>query len=496
MSKPAGSTRLKALMCALALSGTMHAGVAMDVSPYFMTWAYGNNNYAVTSLMDAHAKAGLQSATLAFLVSRNGCAVDNSVSQMQSDLTAFQAAGGRVIISFGGADGTYLEAACTATQMANLIAGILQTTGVRAIDFDVEGAQLGKGNLNVVRNAAMLQLQQRYPSLYMSFTLPVAQNGLDSNGLAVVQSAALAGVNVSMVNLMTMDYCDNNCGISNMGKVATGSATAVYNQLKNVFPGKTSSELWGMIGMTPMIGVNDDPSEVFSTNDASTLVGFARQNGIGLLSYWALQRDRAGMGSKDDYSDTTQTNFQFLHMFQSAQTGGGAATPTPTPSPAPTPTPTLAPTPAPTPVSVPTPTPTPAPLPGEACYTAWNANTAYLGGALVSEAAVNYKANWWTQGNNPATNSGPAGSGQPWAVVGHCHGAATVPTPVPQSAPTPAPSAGTCPAWQDGGNYAVGAVVSFNGKNYTALVTQTDYAGANWNPAATPSLWKAGGMCK
>ncbi|GGP22417.1 carbohydrate-binding protein [Silvimonas iriomotensis] len=484
MGKPAGSTRLKALMCALALAGTVRPGLAMDVSPYFMTWAYGNTSYAITSLMDARSKAGLQSATLAFLVSRNGCAVDQSVSQMQSDLTAFQAAGGRVIISFGGADGTYLEAVCTATQMANLIAGILQTTGVRAIDFDVEGAQLGKGNLNTVRNAAILQLQQRYPSLYVSLTLPVAQNGLESDGLAVVQSAALAGVNVSVVNLMTMDYCDSNCGISNMGKAATGSATAAYNQLKSVFPGKTSSELWGMIGITPMIGVNDDPSEVFSTNDASTVAGFARQNGIGLLSYWALQRDRAGTGSKDDYSDTTQTGFQFLHMFQAAQTGGSTATPTPTPVPTPVPTPQ------------PAPSPTPAPTPGGACYTAWNANTAYLGGALVSEAGVNYKANWWTQGNNPATNSGPAGSGQPWSVAGACQGAATVPPPATQPTPAPAPSAGTCPVWQDGGSYAVGAVVSFNGKNYTALVTQTDYAGANWNPAATPSLWKAGGVCK
>ncbi len=490
MSERSGSTRLKALVCALALAGGAAPAMALDVSPYFMTWAYGNSSYAITSLMDAHTKAGLQSATLAFLVSSGGCAVDNSVSQMQSDLTAFQAAGGRVIISFGGADGTYLEAACTSTQMANLIAGILQTTGVRAIDFDVEGSQLAKGGLNTVRNAAILQLQQRYPSLYVSFTLPVAQNGLDSNGLAAVQSAALAGVNVSMVNLMTMDYCDSNCGISNMGKVATGSATATYAQLKNVFPGKTGGELWAMIGITPMIGVNDDSSEVFSTNDASTVAGFARQNGLGLLSYWALQRDRTGTGSKDDFSDTTQINFQFLHLFQAAQTGGGASTPTPAP------TPTAAPTPGPTPVPtpVPTPTPTPTPTPAAGCYAAWNANTAYTGGALVSTGGVNYKANWWTQGNNPANSSGPSGSGEPWAVVGGCGGSATTP-PAPMPAPQPAPSAGGCPAWQDGGSYAVGAVVGFNGKNYTALVTQTDYAGANWNPAATPSLWQAGGTC-
>ena len=49
-----------------------------------------------------------------------------------------------------------------------------------------------------------------------------------------------------------------------------------------------------------------------------------------------------------------------------------------------------------------------------ACYATWNASTAYNGGALVSYNGVNYKANWWTQGNNPSTSNGPAGSGQPW----------------------------------------------------------------------------------
>lgn len=46
------------------------------------------------------------------------------------------------------------------------------------------------------------------------------------------------------------------------------------------------------------------------------------------------------------------------------------------------------------------------------------------------------------------------------------------------------------PAWVDGGTYTAGTVVSYSGGDYQALVTQTDYAGAGWNPAASPSLWK------
>ncbi|WP_348943955.1 glycosyl hydrolase family 18 protein [Chitinibacter sp. FCG-7] len=46
-------------------------------------------------------------------------------------------------------------------------------------------------------------------------------------------------------------------------------------------------------------------------------------------------------------------------------------------------------------------------------------------------------------------------------------------------------------AWKEGTTYNAGAVVSYSGKDYQALVTHTAYVGANWNPAATPTLWKA-----
>ena len=134
-----------------------------------------------------------------------------------------------------------------------------------------------------------------------------------------------------------------------------------------------------------------------------------------------------------------------------ADAGSGNADPTPAPTPIPTP----APTPAPTPVATPTPTPvpTPAPTPASGCNPTWISTQAYNGSALVSLNGVNYKANWWTQGQSPATNSGTAGSGQPWLVVGNCGGAPTptptptaVPTPTPTPAPTPVPTPTPTPA--------------------------------------------------
>ena len=56
------------------------------------------------------------------------------------------------------------------------------------------------------------------------------------------------------------------------------------------------------------------------------------------------------------------------------------------------------------------------------CAAAWSATQVYTGGMTASESGIDYVANYWTEGNNPATSNGPAGSGQPWTSQGACGG--------------------------------------------------------------------------
>ena len=117
-------------------------------------------------------------------------------------------------------------------------------------------------------------------------------------------------------------------------------------------------------------------------------------------------------------------------------------------------------TPTRTPVG-PTNTPTRTPTQGGGggnCWPAWNASTAYNGGAQVSYNGQNYQAAYWTQGDQPDTHSGPAGSGQPWIPKGSCGGSVTNtptktntpfgPTNTPTRTPTRTP---TCAAGSCGG---------------------------------------------
>ena len=126
----------------------------------------------------------------------------------------------------------------------------------------------------------------------------------------------------------------------------------------------------------------------------------------------------------------------------------------------------------------------------QAACSAWNSSTAYTAGNTVTQGGVTYKANWWTQGNNPATNNGGPGSGQPWTITSSC--GTTPPPPPPPPAPNPpppapAPAPSTCNSttWQRGINYPLGTVVLFPGNgNYYKEVN----VGTNGSDGTDPTI--------
>ncbi len=64
---------------------------------------------------------------------------------------------------------------------------------------------------------------------------------------------------------------------------------------------------------------------------------------------------------------------------------------------------------------------------GGSCATAWSSTQVYTQGMTASVGGENYVANFWTQGNNPSTNNGGAGSGEPWTATGACSSCTSAP---------------------------------------------------------------------
>ena len=323
------------LLAGVALAASALCAHATQVAPYFYTWAFGASGYAANSLAQAKA-AGVNAVTLAFGTSNGSCTLQGfdvfNTAAYKQDLQSYLAGGGRVILSFGGASGPFLEDDCSVSALYSIINNLVTTYGIYNLDFDVEGPPVDDTNSANTRNAVIKQLQAAHPNLYVSFTVPVNPDGLPGDVLALIQNAKNAGVNISVVNIMTMDY--GNQG-QDEGSWAIESANSTFNQLKPVYPNLSTAQLWGMIGITPMIGNNDYPGtnapsnpETFTIADATTVKQFATANNIGLLSYWALNRDQPGSAptenSLDQFNGVSTSKFEFYNIFASSQVVNGS----------------------------------------------------------------------------------------------------------------------------------------------------------------------------
>lgn len=301
-------------------------GGGTEYAPYFYTWGWGNPAYAFTSLVDLRAKSGLASVTLAFVLSSGGCEATRDIHDHKADVDAFRGAGGRVKASFGGANGTYLENACpSADALARTLEAFVDATGITDLDFDVEQGGAMTPAVNQLRATALASLQ-RTKGVKVSFTLAAVPRdkwgtpgGMSAASLEVVRSALAAGVRIHRVNLMTMDYGAYFSSGWTMGELAESALTDANAQLRAAIPGLTEEQAWAMLGATPMIGVNDVQSEVFRLEDARRLASFARQKRLGLVSYWAINRDRTcGMGLAL-CSGVEQAPFAFHEVLKTVQ---------------------------------------------------------------------------------------------------------------------------------------------------------------------------------
>ncbi|WP_432588204.1 chitinase [Streptomyces sp. HD1123-B1] len=261
------------------------------------------------NLVGAAKKTGVKEFSLAFITSGGGCtptwggATDLGGDGVARQIGALRKAGGDVRVSFGGASGSELGVACTsAEQLTAAYAKAVDTFKLTKVDFDIEGAALPDTTANTRRAKAIAALQKSHPGLDVSFTLPVMPTGLTQDGVKLVADAKKNGVKVSAVNIMAMDYGASFDG--DMGRYAIEAATATQAQLKDAL-GLCDRAAWRTVVVTPMIGVNDVVTEVFTVDDARQLVDFARSKKLGGLSMWSATRDKACPGGPQNSASPT-----------------------------------------------------------------------------------------------------------------------------------------------------------------------------------------------
>ena len=239
---------------------------------------------------------GLSRYTLAFLIPQSGCtpmweAGNYALNTFTSQVSSLRNAGGDVIISFGGAAGGELAQTCTnVSQLQAAYQNVVNTYGVTRLDFDIEGGVISDTAATSRRNQALAGLTAANPGLVIDYTLAVDPSGLPGQQVSLLQDAKNKGVNVGIVNLMTMDYYDGQPVIND----ALASAQNSANQIASIY-GISTAAAYAKEGLTPIAGNNDDGAP-FSQANAQTLETFAAQHGVGELAFWEVESYDKGTG--------------------------------------------------------------------------------------------------------------------------------------------------------------------------------------------------------
>ncbi|MGW3199240.1 carbohydrate binding domain-containing protein [Streptomyces sp. NPDC001118] len=339
----AGLTTLAASAgLALGAGGTAHAATPLPThvfAPYFE--AYNGDSPAALS-----QASGAKYLTMAFLQAdkKGSCTpywngdtnTPVSSSVFGADLTTIRSRGGDVIPSLGGyaADNGGTEIADSCTNVDSIAAAyekIITTYDVSRLDMDVEDNSLTDSAGIDRRNQAIKKVQDwaaaNGRSVQFSYTLPTTTTGLADSGLAVLRSAKSAGAKVDVVNIMTFDYYDG--ASHHMATDTETAATGLHDQLAELYPNLSDTQLWNMVGVTEMPGIDDyGAAETFTTADATSVYDWAVSKGVNTLSFWALQRDNGGCpgtGGSDHCSGIAQDTWYFTHAF--APFTGGTTTP-------------------------------------------------------------------------------------------------------------------------------------------------------------------------
>jgi hypothetical protein len=275
------------------------------------------------------ASGGIRIFNLAFITAASrscqaswggGTAYDDA--SIEQRVRALRAAGADARLSFGGARSRELAQACPSVPA--LVAAyrtVIDAYDLTLLDFDVEGAAVADREAVRRRNLAVRELQadaqRRGGSLRVSYTLPAAADGLTAPAQELLHDARATGVQVETVNVMTMNFGSGSGDMAERSMTAARGAEAFVRSLW----GGPDTGAWGMIALTPMIGVNDTPGEVFRPEDAVRLKDFARDHRLAWLSFWSLNRDRACPGgtptgtAQPGCSGLDQTPGDFTRIF-------------------------------------------------------------------------------------------------------------------------------------------------------------------------------------
>ncbi|MGL5540926.1 MAG: glycosyl hydrolase family 18 protein, partial [Erysipelotrichaceae bacterium] len=251
---------------------------------------------------------------------------DNAQYQgIKQAIKDIRAVGGDVSISLGGLNGVALwEASQDVEVLYQTYKEIVEGYGLTRLDLDIEGAATNKEHNRV--NAQAIKRVQDETGVDIVLTLAVLPTGLTSVQLDVLEVYLQAGVNVELVNIMTMCYGSSTLlPGENYGGASVRAVENTKNQLQTYFKTHANITLndeqaYRKIGTTPSVGFEGAAHPIFPVEWTKMVVDHATDKGLGMTSMWSINRDAMAQSNSGIYAPYEHTTI--MKQFGEDQGGG------------------------------------------------------------------------------------------------------------------------------------------------------------------------------
>lgn len=265
--------------------------LAIETSTPLVGSIFSANTKSSIQLPTTESLKGFRALTLAF--ASGECGKEhwgglNAEKMATANLLALQQGNIGYMVSTGGVDGMFT---CSSEEGMETFIRRYKSSHLLGFDFNIEAQQTETMIQHLVRHVGIAM--RNHPDLRFSFTLAALgsgeSNSLNRTGQWVMKAIANEGLENYYVNLMVMNYGkadQGNCIVRSGQCDMAASAIRAVNNLSRKYHLPLRR-----IEVTPMIGVNDETSNVFTLEDAHKLANFAQTYGLGGLHFWSLNRD-------------------------------------------------------------------------------------------------------------------------------------------------------------------------------------------------------------
>ncbi|WP_043671852.1 carbohydrate binding domain-containing protein [Streptomyces xylophagus] len=261
---------------------------------------------------------GIKWFTMAFVLDSGGCTPSWDGSRAltggvdQTAINQIRAAGGDIVPSFGGWQGSKLGANCSsASALAGALQKVITAYGLKAIDMDIENTdEFENEAVQAKILTALKTVKANNPGLRTIVTFGTSTTGPTYYGNRLIEQAQSLNANIDVFTIMPFDFG----GGSDMYGNTVAAAEGLKTKLKSTF-GWDDATAYSHIGISGMNGLSDQ-SETTTPAIWTQIRDWSNSHHIARLAFWSVNRDRgcAGGGVVSNCSGISQNTWQFTSI--------------------------------------------------------------------------------------------------------------------------------------------------------------------------------------